>query len=298
MIIVFGSINMDISIAVGKLPQPGETVLSSSYEQFPGGKGANQALAAHRMGPKTAIVGSAGDDAMGTRIVTRLRRHGVTTSGVAHLEHLPTGCAFIARDANGENQIIVSAGANVSSSANQVPDEILKPGVWLLMQMELRAAENWELLARARERGVTTMLNLSPALPVPEEALQMLDYLVVNELEAKQALQNLNLPSEEALAKKFDLTCVVTLGAKGAKAVLPDGRSVSVRALKLDKIVDTTGSGDAFCGTLAGALYENMPLERAMKYASAAASLSCLKEGAQTSYVYRGDVEDRLSELA
>lgn len=303
MIIVFGSINMDMVVPVGRFPVPGETLMGSSYEMLPGGKGANQALAAARMGPKVALVGCVGDDGTGMRMLAGLKRDGVMTSGVAQSE-LPTGMAVIIAAQGGENEIIVAPGANREARADQIPDEILKPSNVLLLQGETKPEENWTLLQRAKKHGVTTILNLAPVIEIPREALANIDYLVVNLLEAGQIARALGLDLHEdaallarALAHQGKLTCIITVGADGAVAVKPDGLTIRVRAMKIDPVVDTTGAGDAWCGTFAAALYRKLPLAEAMKYAAVAGSLACTKRGAQDSFPYLGDIEKGLAEL-
>ncbi len=304
MIIVFGSVNMDMFVTVDRLPGAGETIVCPGFEMLPGGKGANQALAALRGGAKVALVGRAGEDAMGTRIVTGLRREGVMTSGVAQTEDHPTGCAFIMRDSRGENRIIVAAGANAEATADQVPDEVLGPGNILLLQMELPSEQVWLLLARARACGATTILNLAPALPLPREVLPDIDILILNQVEAGQASRSLGLatggdPLKQAqmLSAEGGLTCIITLGSKGAIAWTREGRPLHVPSLKIDPVVDTTGAGDAFCGTLAASLHNGFSLEDSMKRASVAGALACTKKGAQASFPYLGDIEDRLALL-
>lgn len=302
MIIVLGSINMDMFIDTGRMPEAGETLVCPGMEMSPGGKGANQALAALRSGAKVALVGRSGDDGMGTRIVTNLRREGVITSGVVQSDR-PTGCAIIMRGPDGENRIIVASGANAEVTADQVPDEILKPGNIVLMQMEIPPQENWALLARAKKNGAMTILNAAPVRPMPEEIFPLVDILIVNEVEARQLAARLGvqdgdvLKQASALSAAGPLTCIVTLGAKGAVAWTKENKPFHVPALKVDEVVDTTGAGDAWCGTLAAALYQNIPLEEAMMRASVAASLSCMKKGAQESFPYLGDIEDSLAKL-
>jgi ribokinase len=301
MIIVFGSINMDMFVTLDGMPEAGETVISPGFEMSAGGKGANQALAALRSGAKTALVARAGDDGMGTKIVAHLRREGVITSGVMQSD-LPTGCAFIMRDNAGQNRIIVASGANAETAAEQIPDDILKPENILLMQMETRAEENWTLLTRARACGARTILNLAPAANIPVNVLQCVDILVVNEVEAVQlaGFLNLNVGHDvvkicEAVSKKGHLTCIITLGPKGALAWTKEGKPILTPALKLDEVVDTTGAGDAWCGTLAAALHEGKPLEEAMKRACIAGSLSCMKKGAQESFPWLGEINDKMT---
>lgn len=175
MIIVFGSINMDVIVPVGKFPVAGETIIGGDYEMVPGGKGANQALAAARSGVKVALVGCVGDDGMGMRMLNGLRRDGVTTSGVGQSEK-PTGMAIILIDKTGENQITISAGANGEAKADQIPDEILLPTAMLLVQGETPAHENWLILSRAKKRGVKTIMNLAPAIELHQSALDNIDY--------------------------------------------------------------------------------------------------------------------------
>jgi ribokinase len=303
MIIVFGSINMDMVMPVGRFPTPGETVLAGGYEMMPGGKGANQALAAARMGGKVALVGCVGDDGVGLRMLNGLRRDSVMTSGIG-TSPLPTGMAVILTGPDGENEIIAAAGANADAKADQVPDEILKPVNLLLMQGETAPEENWILLERAKKRGVTTILNLAPAIAIPREALANIDYLIVNQIEARQIAEALKIDLDHdaaklahALAHQGKLTCIITLGAEGCIGVAPNGPVIRVPALKLDNVVDTTGAGDAYCGTFAAAIYSKKTLTDAMKLASIAGTLSCMKRGAQDSYAYIYDIEAQLDRL-
>jgi ribokinase len=301
MIIVFGAINMDMQMRIKDFPRPGETILAPSYDMSPGGKGANQALAAARGGVKTALVGKVGDDAMATRILNSLRRNEVMTSGVATSDYLPTGMAVIQVSAQGENQIIVALGANGDVTADQVPDEVLKPGNVLLLQMEVSLQENITLMERAKKHGVKIILNLAPAFRLPQKALELVDYLVVNELEARMMAEAIGIPSGQdlmmmakALSAKGGLDCIITLGNKGAIAMGENGTGWRVPAMELKEVIDTTGAGDCFCGTLAAAIHSKFALASAMRRASVAASLSCMKKGAQESYPYAADIEEIL----
>lgn len=303
MIIVFGSIHMDMHLPVDRFPVPGETVLSSHYDQYAGGKGANQALAAARVGVRVALVGRVGDDGMGMRMLAGLRRSGVNTSGVAQ-SPLPTGLAVVIGDRTGENQVIVSVGANADIRDDQIPDEILTPKNMLLLQMETPPAENWKILERAKKRGVKTMLNLAPAINIPQAALENLDYLIVNQIEARMIAAKLGIDMDknaaklaQALAVKGNLTCIVTQGPQGSVAVDPAGTAIRAPSLKLETVVDTTGSGDAYCGTLAALLHEGKPLEEAMRMASVAGALTCTKRGTQDAFPYIGEVEEKLAML-
>jgi ribokinase len=306
MIIVFGSINMDMSLKVDKLPVPGETVLTNEYVLYPGGKGANQALAAVRAGKgKVALIGRVGEDNYGKVATDGVKRDGVMTSGVAK-STFPTGCAVATRDSHGDKQILVMSGANADADHTQVPDEILIPGNVLLMQMELPVDQTVALLERAKARGLKTILNLAPAIMVPKKAMGLLDYLIVNSIEARQIAEKLHLSAENnaikiahALAIQGQLTCVVTLGKRGSVAVTKEGKAWGVPILEVDQseIVDNIGAGDAFCGTFTAAIHDGLDVIEAMRRASVAGTLACMKEGAQAALPHLDDIEARLSEL-
>ncbi len=304
MIVVFGSINMDMIMRVKDFPREGETILSPSYEMSPGGKGANQAMACARGDAKTALIGKVGDDGMGHRILTNLRRNEVMTSGVATSDFMPTGMAVVTLNSRGENQIIVASGANMDVSNEQVPDEILKTGNIVLFQMEVAPAESQKVMMRAKKHGATTILNVAPAAAVPQQVLDLLDYLIVNEHEARTLAEGLSLPAGQdlvaiakALAVQGKLHCIVTLGEHGSICMAPNGTGLRVPALKLDEVVDTTGAGDCFCGTFAAALHNKSDLPTALRRASIASGLSCKEKGAQDSYPYIGEVDELLAKF-
>jgi ribokinase len=301
MIIVFGSINMDMNIRLKEFPKPGETLFSTSYEMTPGGKGANQALACARSGAKTALVGKVGDDAMATRILNNLKRNEVMTSGVGISDILPTGIALVTVNARGENQIILAQGANIEANAGQVPDEVLRPGNILVLQMEVPLQENLALMERAKQHGVTVVLNLAPAYKVTQKALDFVDYLILNEHEAREIADVVGLHEghdmmvlAKALATKGGLSCIITLGDKGAIAMEQTGKGWRVPAHEIKEVVDTSGAGDCFCGTLAAALHSKYALGTALRRASIAASLSCMKKATQDSYPFLADIEEAL----
>jgi len=306
MIIVFGSLNMDISIALDKLPVAGETVLSDDYLLTPGGKGANQALAAARYGAKVAMIGRVGNDNYGKTCRESLKANGVMVSGVAYSDLLPTGCAVVAKDRVGENQIIVMSGANSEAIHDQVPDEILIKQNVLLMQMELPVDQAMTLLERAHLQGLVTILNLAPAIMIPRKALGNLDYLIVNSIEARQIAQKLQLKVgdnalrlAQALAIEGQLTCIVTVGSKGSIAVTKNGEAWAVPIMPIDQseIVDISGAGDAYCGTFAAAIHDGKTLPEAMRYASVAGSLTCLKRGTQAAIPFLDDLKARMDEM-
>ncbi|MBU0801020.1 MAG: ribokinase, partial [Alphaproteobacteria bacterium] len=208
------------------------------------------------------------------------------------------------RDARGENHIVVATGANSAVTNDQIPDEILKPGNIVLVQLEVPIVETETMIRRAHERGARTILNLSPMQPIDKAVLAMVDTLIMNEFEAEQALEYLGLPSGTkhaqqalALSRATAGTCIITLGAAGSVAVTKDGKIIEVPALDIDEVVDTAGAGDAYCGTMAACLHEGKKLEDAMRWAAVAGSLACREAGTQESFVYMGDIEEHLPSL-
>jgi ribokinase len=280
VILVFGSLNADLLVPVPALPRPGETVLGDDYQLLPGGKGANQALAARRAGAVLVMLaGAVGADAFAEIALAPLRAAGVDVALVRQVAQ-PTGCALIivgaAGEARGENLIAVASGANRAAAASSVPDSLLARGTTLLCQMEVPAAENWALIRRARAAGARTMLNLAPTAPVPDDVLADIDVLVANRGEADA------LGMAPALfARRLRQAFIVTQGAAGSFALLRDGGQIAVPALPVEP-VDTTGAGDTFVGVLASALNQSLDLTSALRRASAAAGLACLAHGAQS----------------
>lgn len=307
MIIVFGSLNMDIGVQVENFPEPGETVLSNGYIHSPGGKGGNQALAAARASTaKVALIGRVGNDDYGKMLREELKANGVMVSGVAYTDHLDTGMAVVTRDQKGEKTVIVMSGANQEAIHDQVPDEILVKGNVLLMQMELPVDQTITLLERAHAKGLKTILNLAPAITLPKKAFGLLDYLIVNSIEARQIAAKLNLKAEnnaiklaQALAIEGQLTCIVTIGKGGSVAVTKDGQAFGVPTMPIDQslVVDITGAGDAYCGTLAASIHDGIELSEAMRRASIAGTLTCLKTGTQTAMPFSDDINKAMVDM-
>lgn len=297
MIVVFGSLNIDMVLSVPVIPRPGETVLCPEYKLYPGGKGANQAVAAARAGGDVHMFGKIGDDDFGKMVVESLQATGVDCAGVVKGE-AATGCAMICVDGAGENMITVASGANGLAKAADVPDEILTPKTTVVLQMEVPSEENWALVKRAKERGARVILNLAPARSIPEEVIRLLDVLVMNEVEASLQAMYLGFDGAypRAIARKltdmYGLTVIVTLGAEGAYASSPKG-NCNVEALKIDAI-DTTAAGDAFVGVLALAIDQGMGLPMALHRASVASGLACMKAGAQPSLPSSKEIEKAL----
>jgi ribokinase len=276
-VIIFGSVNADLTFPVPALPAPGHTVLSGPWRATPGGKGANQAVAAARDGAAVRFVGAVGRDPMAAVALSALRGAGVDLSAVNETDSA-TGAACICVDSQGRNQIAVSPGANALARASQVP--LLAPGDILLMQMEVPPEENAALIHRARAQGARPILNLAPASPISPEALRALHLLVVNEHEAAWLAAHLGCAtSARALHVALGVDVAVTLGERGAEAATGSG-AWRTQALPPRMVLDTTGAGDCWCGVLAAALARGVPLEAAMRRAAAAASIAVSRPGA------------------
>ncbi len=280
-VLVFGSVNADLVFRLPALPAPGETVLGPGVAFLPGGKGANQAVAAARDGAAVAFAGAVGRDALAGVATAALRASGVDLSRLAVVD-APTGCAAIGVDPAGANLILVGSGANLAARAAQVEDAALTPATTLLLQGEVPAEETTALVLRARARGARVLLNLAPAGPMAEAALRALDLLILNAGEAARLAADLGLPAAEAaaLAARLGVRVAVTRGAAGAEAARPDGAVLRVPAMGAGPVLDTTGAGDTWCGVLAAALDRGLPIEAAMRRAAAAAAIACTRPGA------------------
>jgi len=297
VILVFGSLNIDLVFRVEALPRAGETVTARHFQTLPGGKGANQATAAARAGAEVAMAGCVGDDGFGRSLLAALGGNGVDVRLVRRVS-AATGCAVVAVDAQGENQILVASGANALARAADVPEALLAPRTTLLLEREVDVLESAALAGRAKARGARVILNLAPMGPVPEELLAASDVLVVNEHEAATLLggETAGASAAAAFAARRGITVIVTLGAEGAIAHRPDGSGLRVGALALTP-VDTTGAGDAFVGVLAAALDRGKALADALRRASVAAGLACLKEGAQSALPTAEEIDEALTRL-
>jgi ribokinase len=293
MIVVFGSINIDLVTRAERIPAPGETVLGDDYSVIPGGKGANQALAARRAGAEVALVGAYGVDGFALTAISLLRADGVDLSACLAVDK-PTGVAFITVDPHGENAIVVASGANARANAAQLDARGMSSADILLMQREVPIPEVEAAAALARRHGAKVLLNAAPAGAVSPELMANLDYLVVNEHEAAIVGAGLGLSGElEDIAAEIDrrhgVATLVTLGAAGAVA-FSKGRRYQAPAPAVT-VVDTTAAGDTFVGAFAAALDRGLDFDAALRRGLAAGSLACTKAGAQPSMPYADEIE-------
>jgi ribokinase len=297
VVLVFGSINIDLVTRVDQFPSPGETVAGMSFSIYPGGKGANQALACALAGAPTRLVGAVGRDVFADPALSLLGKAGVDLTSVARVDQA-TGCATILVAGSGENMIVSVPGANAAADPDSIPDALLSGSSTVSLQHELPAGANQALVKRARRNGSRVVLNASPWRPLALETLCMVDYLVVNEREAAALAAAFDWPRSArdlalaAAAAVHDLTIVVTLGRQGALAAR-GSEVLRVQAPDV-RVIDTTGAGDAFAGTLIAALEGHARLDDALRRAVAAGSLACSAAGAQPSFPERAAVDGAL----
>ncbi|MFE7932897.1 ribokinase [Streptomyces sp. NPDC057456] len=289
-IVVLGSTNMDLVAYVEKAPQRGETVTGREFRTIPGGKGANQAVAAARAGGTVSMIGAVGNDAFGTRLRSTLEHSGVNTDHLRTVES-PSGTAHIVVDDEGGNAIVVVPGANGTVDHLVPGDEVLISSAdALLLQLEVPLAAVVAGARAARAHGVRTILTPAPAQPLPPELLTFTDLLVPNEHEAA-TLTGRTDPREAATALLDSVPeVVITLGSSGSLYAIRGERPLTVPAPRVTA-VDSTGAGDTFVGGLAVALGEGRPMREALAWASAAAALSVQRPGASASMPYRSEIE-------
>ena len=276
MIVVVGSVNQDLVARVEHHPVPGETVLGSGHEAMPGGKGANQAVAAARLGSDVVFVGRVGADEAGRDLVGEFEREGVDVSHLAVDPDAPSGLAIITVDDAGENSIVVSPGANGSVTRSDVEgaSAVLMAATVTLLQLEIPMEA---VLAAATASEGIVILNAAPATRLPSALLSSIDVLVVNRGE----LAALTGSGDPVSARSLPVPAtIVTLGAEGARIIRVDGGE-SIAALEVSA-VDTTGAGDTFCGALAAGLDSGLSLETSVQRAVVAGSLAVTAIGARS----------------
>ncbi|MEL5960507.1 ribokinase [Streptomyces sp. CLV115] len=289
-IAVLGSTNMDLVAYVERAPGLGETVTGREFRTVPGGKGANQAVAAARAGGGVTMIGAVGDDEYGVRLRSNLEHAGIDTD-LLHTVEGPSGTAHVVVDDTGANSIVVVPGANGTVTALGPGEMAAIAGAdLLLLQLELPMSAVIEGARVAHAQGVRTILTPSPVQPLPSELLDCVDLLIPNEHEAA-ALSGFTDPHASAQYLLSQVPAVViTLGSKGCLYAARGGEPVVLPAPEVTA-VDTTGAGDTFVGTLAVALGERRPVPRALAWASAAAALCVQRPGASTSMPYRTEID-------
>lgn len=275
-VVVVGSANLDLVAHLDHLPLPGETQLAIGYEEHPGGKGLNQAVACARMGAKTAFVGCVGNDDAGVMLRAVLEREGIDTSLLATVD-APTGRAFINVDRDGENEIVVVSGANARVTVPRIPEAAV-----VLMQLEIPLDVVEGVLRAAKENGAITVLNPAPAAPLDAELLARVDVLLPNETESAA------LGGTEALLARGVRTIVTTLGERGA-VIEQSGSRIAIAPHRVTP-VDTVGAGDAFTGAMCAQLASGQSLEDAVRVGAIAGALATTVKGAVPSLPTRAAV--------
>ena len=299
-IVVIGSLNMDLVVQTQKAPAAGETRAASAFTTIPGGKGANQALAAARLGGQVAMVGRVGEDTFGAQLINGLTAEGIDASQVRRLPGVSSGVALIVVEASGENRILIVPGANGQLTPADVEDvsELISQAGCLVLQFEIPLPTVQHAIQKANQHNVPVLLNPAPAYPLAAEWLERVDTLVLNEVESGM-LTGLEVhdPHSAAAAARQLLRgrtrlVAVTLGAQGAVAVTPRA-ALHIPAFQV-KVVDTTAAGDSFIGALAVALVRGDDLPASLAYASAAGALAVTRIGAQSSIPTQAEVNEFL----
>jgi len=298
-LMVLGSVNADHVLTVSQFPKPGETISGHDYRIHDGGKGANQAVAACRLGALTSLIGCVGDDDIGQAMAGRFKEYGIDTEGLVPVSGCKTGTAFIFVDEKGENSIGISPQANAKLTAERVRNKmnLISDASILLLQLET-PLEGIELAANAaRDSGCTVVLNPAPAAALPDRLLGMVDLITPNQTEA-ETLTSISVSADDTnsltrasqvLHRKGIPLVLITLGRRGVW-FSDAGQGKLVPGFSVDS-VDTTAAGDCFNGALVAALLDGRSMMNAIKFAQAAAALSVTREGAQVSIPYLADVE-------
>ena len=284
---VIGSANLDLVATTERLPAPGETVLGDTFAEHAGGKGLNQAVAAARAGATTAFCAAVGDDDAARQLLAIMSADSIDSSAVRVVATVPTGRALIGVSASAENSIIVVAGANAELAADDVVASASAAKV-VLAQLEVPLATVAAALAAARAAGATTVLNPAPAQPLSAELISVCDVIIPNEHEVEI------LGGVDSLFALGAKAIVVTLGSRGAELCTPDGARTLVPAFTVTP-VDTTAAGDAFCGSFAAAISNDMSLIDALRFAAAGAGLTTTRAGAVPSIPHRAEIDALLN---
>ncbi|MBB6176068.1 ribokinase [Anoxybacillus tengchongensis] len=287
-ITVIGSINMDLVTIATRMPMQGETVLGETFRLIPGGKGANQAVAAARLGADVHLIGAVGTDSFGTLLLQHLEKEEIVVDGVKPVTDVETGVATIVIS-EGDNRIIVVPGANYTLCPDDLErwEEKMATSDICLLQLEIPLPVVERAVAIAKRHGVRVILNPAPAQPLPDTLLDQVDFLTPNEHERDIVLAGRSI-------KKWTQKFIVTEGKRGV-SFQRHGEWVLIPGFHVP-VVDTTGAGDTFNGAFAVALSKGMALEEACRYANAAAALSVTKLGAQTGMPTEKELESFLAE--
>lgn len=287
-VFVFGSAHQDLVLSVPELPSAGETILAMSLAKGFGGKGANQAIAAATAGCSVTFIGTLGSDDSGARILENFAEHGIDTSWTRVTDVDPTGLAVVMVDVEGRNQIVVASGAGTRFDSEVVEEviQLLHAGDVVLVQCEIPAPIVESVLRAVATTAAFCVLNLAPYVPIDASALSTAGLIVVNESEASALIDAVGVGSTgdpwSSISAALGTSCIVTLGEEGSVFSTSSGEVIRVPAHAVQDVVDTTGAGDVYVGTLGALLARGAAVPEAMVEASSAAATSVLSRGAQT----------------
>ncbi|MCJ0932101.1 ribokinase [Virgibacillus halodenitrificans] len=296
-VVVLGSLNMDLSIETNRMPRNGETIDGKSFFMSPGGKGANQAVAAQKSGAPTSMIGSVGNDLFGSQLISSLKKEGVDCTHVMENDSTSTGIAMIIRNA-GDNRIILGAGANYTvdeAYTSQALQEIANKEDIFLTQFESDYEVVLHSLAKAKSQGLFTVFNPAPAKDIPETAYPSIDLLIVNQWESEMLsgiYPKTDKDCEDAIKLFLDKgvsSVIITCGAAGSTYGDKE-QLIFVPSFKTN-VVDTTAAGDTYIGALVASLANETAMKDSMIYATKAASLAISKQGAQESIPYKHEID-------
>ncbi|OME08117.1 ribokinase [Paenibacillus odorifer] len=299
-IVVIGSLNMDMVVRTNRSPDAGETLIGQAFALSPGGKGANQAVAAARLGAEVSMIGRVGKDTFGSEMLEIIRNEGIHIEHISVSEHQATGVASIIIEEDGENRIIVVPGANIELTVEDIQalEAVISQTKIIVLQLEMDLAMSEQAIAISHRKGIPVILNPAPARVLKDEMLAQVSYLTPNETEAG-ILSGMTVDSAETaeqaariLLQKGVQNVIVTLGSKGALIVNAEGAK-AVPGFPV-KAVDTVAAGDSFNGALAQQLVLGKTLEEAVSFANAVGALAVGKEGAIPSLPQLSEVEQFL----
>lgn len=300
MVLVIGSINMDVSYQVQEIPHPGETVMAMGVKKSPGGKGANQAYAASKLGGEVTMLGCVGQDENGEALLSSLRSAGVDTSYIKKQADTPSSSAFICVSSGGENCIVVDSSANAMVTPSYLMENewLFDKAEYCILQMEIPHETVTKAIALCKKHHVKVVLNPSPLTSLDKSILCGVDYLIPNETEASELV---SAPYEQVDEKDWSAfmqmysigSMIITLGDQGCRYY--DGKNPSCAyPSKKKKAVDTTGAGDTFLGAFVAALSQGKTLDEAIVYANTASGIEVTRQGAQEAIPTKAEVENEL----